>query len=51
MTDAKVQGKFYPLQHDEFLRLNAELKDAELRVYLYLMTFNPFPNSVMETGV
>ncbi|WP_375494609.1 helix-turn-helix domain-containing protein [uncultured Nostoc sp.] len=38
----------YPLTHDEFLRLNAELKDAELRVYLYLMTLNPFPNSVME---
>lgn len=38
----------YPLTHDEFLRLNAELKDAELRVYLYLMTLNPFPNSIME---
>jgi predicted transcriptional regulator len=38
----------YPLTYDEFLRLNAELKDAELRVYLHLMTLNPFPNSVME---
>lgn len=42
------KSRHYPLTHDEFLRLNAELKDAELRVYLYLMTLNPFPNSVME---
>ena len=38
----------YPLTANEFLWLNAELKDAELRVYLYLMTLNPFRNSVME---
>jgi DNA-binding transcriptional ArsR family regulator len=38
----------YPLTADEFLWLNANLKDAELRVYLYLMTLNPFRNSVME---
>ncbi|WP_206758274.1 helix-turn-helix domain-containing protein [Nostoc sp. FACHB-190] len=33
---------------DEFFRLNAELKDAELRVYLCLMVLNPFQNSVIE---
>ncbi|BAZ33656.1 hypothetical protein NIES4074_61700 (plasmid) [Cylindrospermum sp. NIES-4074] len=38
----------YPLTPDEFLRLNALLKDAELRTYLYLLTLNPFPDSVME---
>ncbi|MCG6135172.1 MAG: HTH domain-containing protein [Nostoc sp. LLA-1] len=38
----------YPLTADEFFRLNAELKDAELRVYLCLMVLNPFPNSVIE---
>lgn len=39
---------YYPLTHDEFLERSSELKDAELRVYLYLMTLNPFPDSVME---
>ena len=38
----------YPLTHAEFLQLNAQLKDGELRTYLYLMTLNPFPDSVME---
>ncbi len=38
----------YPLIADEFLKLNALLKDAELRVYLYLMVLNPFQNSVIE---
>ncbi|MEC4881774.1 MAG: helix-turn-helix domain-containing protein [Scytonema sp. PMC 1070.18] len=33
---------------DEFFKLNANLKDAELRVYLYLMVLNPFPNSLIE---
>ena len=39
---------YYPLTHDEFIQRSSELKDAELRVYLYLMTLNPFPDSVME---
>jgi len=38
----------YPLTHAEFLQLNAQLKDGELRTYLYLMTLNPFLDSVME---
>ncbi|MEO0685772.1 MAG: helix-turn-helix domain-containing protein [Cyanobacteria bacterium J06649_11] len=43
-----AKKKYYPLTHDEFLELNSKLKDAELRVYLYLMTLNPFPDSEME---
>lgn len=43
-----MSNTFYPLSHEEFLRLNSKLRDGELRVYLYLMTLNPFPNSVME---
>lgn len=38
----------YPLTMDEFLKLNTLLTDAELRVYLYLMTLNPFPDSEFE---
>lgn len=38
----------YPLTMDEFLKLNKLLTDAELRVYLYLMIKNPFPDSKIE---
>lgn len=38
----------YPLTMDEFLKLNALLTDAELRVYFYLMIKNPFPDSRIE---
>ncbi|MBE9018895.1 hypothetical protein C7Y66_11005 [Chroococcidiopsis sp. CCALA 051] len=38
----------YPLTMDEFLKLNTLLTDAELRVYLYLMIKNPFPDSRIE---
>lgn len=38
----------YPLTMDEFLKLNTLLTDAELRVYLYLMIKNPFPDSKIE---
>lgn len=43
-----TKKKYYPLTHDELLELNSKLKDAEMRVYLYLMTLNPFPDSEME---
>lgn len=38
----------YPLTMDEFLKLNTLLTDAELRIYLYLMIKNPFPDSKIE---
>jgi len=46
-------NKFYPLEHNEFLRLNALLTDGELRVCLYLMSIDPFcdRNLEIETAV
>ena len=38
MTQTKIQGKFYPLQHEEFLKLNQRLTQSELGVYLWLKT-------------
>ncbi len=37
---SKIQGKFYPLQHEEWLRANRELKPAEVDVLYYLKTVN-----------
>lgn len=48
MTRPKISGKFYPLQHEEFLQLSAQLKDAQLRVYLYLVTLEPFGDREIE---
>ncbi len=37
----KIQAKFYPLQHEEWLRACRELNAAELDVLFYLKTVNP----------
>ncbi len=37
-----IQEKFYPLTASEFEKINTLLTNAELKVYLYLMTLNPF---------
>lgn len=37
-----MSEKHLRLTHDEFLALNAQLTEAELRVYLYLRTLDPF---------
>jgi DNA-binding MarR family transcriptional regulator len=47
--DKKIEGKFYPLTPEEFLELNQLLKDAELRVYLYLVTNHPWSDRSVET--
>jgi hypothetical protein len=46
MSDKKV--KFYPLQHQEFLRLNKTLTQSELSVYLWLKTNDPFGGKLIE---
>ncbi len=48
MTHTKIEGKFYPLTTAELLDINSKLTDAELRVYLYLMTVNPFSDRICE---
>ena len=48
MSTKKVQGKFYPLQHQEFLKLNQLLTQSELAVYLWLKTNDPFGSKFVE---
>ena len=48
MSTKKVQGKFYPLQHREFLKLNKILTQSELSVYLWLKTNDPFGGKLVE---
>ena len=48
MSTKKVQGKFYPLQHQEFLKLNQILTQSELSVYLWLKTDDPFGGKLIE---
>jgi Fe2+ or Zn2+ uptake regulation protein len=44
MTDAKIQGKFYPLQHEEWLRACRELTPSQRDVLYYLRTIDPYSN-------
>lgn len=44
-----ANSKFYALTPEEFLELNQLLKDAELRVYLYLVTNHPWNDRKVET--
>ncbi len=48
MSTKKIPGKFYPLQHQEFLKLNQVLTQSELSVYLWLKTNDPFGGKLIE---
>ncbi len=48
MSSTKIQGKFYPLQHQELLHLNRILTQSELSVYLWLKTNDPFGEKPIE---
>jgi transcriptional antiterminator len=50
MPQTKIQGKFYPLQHEEFLQLNKRLTQSELAVYLWLKTNDPFGDKLIEAS-
>jgi hypothetical protein len=43
-----MSEQFYKLTNSEFLKINELLKDAQLRVYLYLMTLNPWRDRAIE---
>ena len=43
-----IEEKFYPLTASEFEKINNLLTNAELKVYLYLMTLNPFSDRKLE---
>jgi hypothetical protein len=42
MTQAKIQGKFYPLQHSEWLRACHELTPAQRDVLYFIRTLDPY---------
>ncbi len=50
MTQTKIQGKFYPLKHEEFIKLNKHLTQSELAVYLWLKTNDPFGERLVEAN-
>ena len=50
VTQTKIKGKFYPLQHEEFIKLNQHLTQSELAVYLWLKTNDPFGDKLVETS-
>ncbi|WP_228061087.1 MULTISPECIES: MarR family transcriptional regulator [unclassified Coleofasciculus] len=42
MTQTKIQGKFYPLQHTEWLRACHELTPAQRDVLYFIRTLDPY---------
>ncbi|PSB42702.1 MarR family transcriptional regulator [Cyanosarcina cf. burmensis CCALA 770] len=46
MTQARIEGKFYPLQHQEWLRACRELTPAQRDVLYYIRTIDPHNNGV-----
>jgi DNA-binding transcriptional ArsR family regulator len=50
-NSSKIQGKFYPLQHEEWLRAWNELKPAEIKILYYLRAVDPFGEKELEFGV
>ncbi|HEY9615157.1 helix-turn-helix domain-containing protein [Allocoleopsis sp.] len=42
MIKTKIQGKFYPLQHDEWLRACRELTPAQRDVLYFVRTLDPY---------
>jgi hypothetical protein len=53
MTDdrPRIDGKFYPLQNDEWVKAWGELKPAEVQVLYHLRTLDPFGEKELELGV
>jgi DNA-binding transcriptional ArsR family regulator len=50
MPQTRIHGKFYPLQHEEFLKLNKRLTQSELAVHLWLKTNDPFGDRLVEAS-
>lgn len=47
----KIEGKFYPLQPEEWAEAWDELKPSEVRILYYLRMLDPFGDKQMEIGV
>jgi DNA-binding transcriptional ArsR family regulator len=47
MTQARIQGKFYPLQHEEWLRVCKELTPSQIDVLYFIRTLDPNGESLL----
>ena len=45
-NNSKIQGKFYPLQHEEWLRACRELTPAQRDVLYYIRTIDPYNQGI-----
>ncbi|MCC5632742.1 hypothetical protein LC613_34730 [Nostoc sphaeroides CHAB 2801] len=45
-NSSKIQGKFYPLQHEEWLKACRELTPAQKDVLYYIRTLDPYGDGV-----
>ncbi len=50
MTQAKIEGKFYPLQNKEWLTTAKKLNRSELLVLYHLRTLEPFGDKLIESS-
>ncbi len=48
---SRIQGEFYPLQQEEWLRAWEELKPAEIKVLFYLRSIDPFGEKELDFGI
>ncbi|MBF1990815.1 MarR family transcriptional regulator [Fischerella thermalis] len=46
-SNPKIQGKFYPLQHEEWLRACRELTPAQRDVLYYIRTIDPYNQGIV----
>jgi DNA-binding MarR family transcriptional regulator len=47
MTQARIQRKFYPLQHEEWLRICKELTPSQINVLYFIRTLDPNGESLL----
>ena len=47
---SKIEGKFYPLQHEEWIKACKELSPAAKDVLYYIRTSDPYSNGVELTA-
>ena len=50
MVQPKIQGKFYPLQHEEWLKACKELSSGAKDVLYYIRTVDPYSNGIELTA-
>jgi len=46
MTDTKIQGKFYPLQNQEWVRVCKDLTKSQMSILYYLRSLDPYSNGI-----